>query len=196
MTSYPDANYRPSSRGANTMITNYNDVGNHLSAREQEHVARMTGSSFFHMSSNTNKPQPQVNPMGLVSTIDARERERREMKEGMSNQMVQHAIAQRQQHQQYQHQQQHQMMQHPQQYTSQYAPSVYPPPTRDGMYNLPGASQTWDALHQMNRSDEPRRRSWYGQLAQASSQVPPSYQQSQHFAQQGGYPANYHTTHS
>ena len=50
MTSYPDANYRPSSRGANTMITNYNDVSNHLSAREQEHVARMTGSSFFDLS--------------------------------------------------------------------------------------------------------------------------------------------------
>jgi CCR4-NOT transcriptional complex subunit CAF120 len=193
MTSYPDANYRPSSRGASTMITNYNDVSNHLSAREQEHVARMTGSSFFDMSSNTKKPQPQVNPMGLVSTIDAREREKREMKEGMSNQMVQHAIAQRQQHQQYQ--QQHQMMQHPQQYAPQYAGSAFPPQTRDEMYNLPGASHTWDALHQMNRSDEPRRRSWYGQLAQAS-QVPPSYQQSQHFAQQGGYPANYNTMHS
>ncbi|CEJ54041.1 hypothetical protein PMG11_00366 [Penicillium brasilianum] len=193
MTSYPDANYRPSSRGASTMITNYNDVSNHLSAREQEHVARMTGSSFFDMSSNTKKPQPQVNPMGLVSTIDAREREKREMKEGMSNQMVQHAIAQRQQHHQYQ--QQHQMMQHPQQYAPQYAGSVFPPATRDEMYNLPGASHTWDALHQMNRSDEPRRRSWYGQLAQAS-QVPPSYQQSQHFAQQDGYPANYNTMHS
>lgn len=196
MTSYPDANYRPASRGASTMITNYNEVGNHLSAREQEHVARMTGSSFFDMSTNTKKPQPQVNPMGLVSTIDTREREKREMKEGMSNQMVQHAIAQRQQHQQYQQQhQQHQMVQHPQQYAPQYAGSVYPPPTRDGMYNLPAASQTWDALNQMNRSDEPRRRSWYGQLAQAS-QVPPSYQQSQHFAQQGGYPANYNTMHS
>lgn len=197
MTSYPDANYRPSSRGASTMITNYNEVGNHLSAREQEHVARMTGSSFFDMSTSTKKPPPPVNPMGLVSTIDARERERREMKEGMSNQMVQHAIAQRQQHQQYQQQQQQQqqMMQHPQQYAPQYAGSVYPPPTRDGMYNLPGASQTWDALHQMNRADEPRRRSWYGQLAQAS-QGPPSYQQSQHVTQQGGYPANYNTMHS
>ncbi|KAJ5157028.1 uncharacterized protein N7482_008128 [Penicillium canariense] len=181
---YQDPNYRPSSRGTNTMLTNYNDVGNHLSAREREHVARMTGSSFFDLSSDSNKAQPQMNPMGLVSTIDAREREKREMKEGMSNQMVQHAIAQRQQHQQ----------QHQQQYASQYAGSVYPPQTRDGMYNLPGASQTWDALHQMNRSDEPRRRSWYGQLAQAS-QTPPSYQQSQHFAQQGGYPANHSTMH-
>lgn len=197
MTSYPDVNYRPSSRGANTMITNYNDVANHLSAREQEHVARMTGSSFFDLSANTNKPQPPVNPMGLVSTIDTREREKREMKEGMSNQMVQHAIAQRQQHQQYQHQ--HQMMQYPQQYASQYAPSVYRPQTQDGIYNLPGASHTFDALNQMTRADEPRRRSWYGQLAQAAQvppNYPPNYQQSQHFAQQGGYPATYNTMHS
>lgn len=182
------------------MITNYNDVSNHLSAREQEHVARMTGSSFFDISGHSKKSQSQVNPMGLVSTIDAREREKREMKEGMSNQMVQHAITQRQLHQQYQQQQQQQQhfTHHPQPLASHYAGSVYPTQAVDGMYNMPGASHTWDALHQMNRPDEPRRKSWYGQLAQASP-APPTYpqnQQSQYFPQQHvSYPANYNFSH-
>ncbi|KAJ5586756.1 uncharacterized protein N7459_002521 [Penicillium hispanicum] len=178
MTAYQDPNHRPSSRGTGTML-NYNDASTHLSAREQEHVARMTGSSFFNMSNDTRRPQMPMSPGGLVSTIDAREREKREMREGMSNQMVQNAIAQRQ----------HQMMQQ-QQYTPQYATGSLhpnqPQSHQDSMYNMPGASHTWDALHQMNRNEEPRRRSWYGQLAQAS-QTPPSYQQSQNYAQHGGY---------
>ncbi|KAJ5688662.1 hypothetical protein N7462_003054 [Penicillium macrosclerotiorum] len=202
MTSYQDPYQRPSSRGTTAALANYNERSNHLSAREQEHVARITGSSFFNMSNSNRQPQPQVNPMGLVSTIDARERERREMKEGMSNQMVQHAIAQRQQammHQPHQAGSQYagSMMHQQPQPGTQYAGSMYPPPSRqDGMYNLPGASQTWDALHQMNRPDEPRRRSWYGQLAQQAPPTPPSYQQSQQFAHQGGYHTNYNTTQS
>ncbi|KAJ5084845.1 hypothetical protein NUU61_009424 [Penicillium alfredii] len=184
MTNHRDPNYRPSSRGTNAMM-GYNDVSTHLSAREQEHVARMTGSSFFNMSSNDNrKPEAQMNPRGLVSAIDARERERREMREGMSNQMVQHAIAQRQQRMQQQ------------QLAPPYAGSMYAPPqSQDPMYSIPGASHTWDALHQMNRPDEPRRRSWYGQLAQAPPN-PPSYQQSQHYSQHpGGYYNNANITH-
>ncbi|KAJ5086061.1 hypothetical protein N7532_010832 [Penicillium argentinense] len=199
MTSYQDPFYRPSSRGANTMV-GYGDVSNHLSAREQEHVARMTGSSFFDMSSNNQKPQPSVGG-GLVSSIDAREREKRAMKEGMSNQMVQHAIAQRH-HQLAQHQQQQQSFA-PQQYVPQTAGSLYHPqvvapplaqPRQESMYNLPGASHTWDALHQMNRPSEPRRQSWYGQLNQVSS-TPPNYQQSQHHAQQGNYYGNVNSMH-
>lgn len=177
MTAHPDPNYRPSSRGTGPML-NSNDNSNHLSAREQEHVARMTGSSFFNMSNDTRKAPAPVNPAGLVSAIDAREREKREMREGMSNQMVQNAIAQRQQHlgQQYQ-------------YAPQYTGQVHPSQShsrQDSMYNMPGASRTWDALHQMNRSDEPRRQSWYG-LGQALNS-PPSYQQSQNYVQHGGHP--------
>lgn len=194
MTAYQDPNYRPSSRGASTMI-GYGDVSNHLSAREQEHVARMTGSSFFDMSSNNQKPQPTAGG-GLVSSIDAREREKRAMKEGMSNQAVQHAIAHRNQ-QMMQHQQPQQFA--PQQYNSQYAGSIYhpqaqAPPRHDAIYNMPGASQTWDALHQVNQPSEPRRQSWYGQLNQAP-QTPPSYQQSQNYVQQGNYYSGVNTMH-
>lgn len=187
MTSYGDPNQRPSSRGTGSML-NYNDMSNHLSAREQEHIARVTHSPFFDMSQDRAKSQAPVNPVGLVSTIDAREREKREMREGMSNQMVQHAIAQRQQ----------QMMQQQQHLNPQYAPStahsqVHPAFRQDSMYNLPGASRTWDALHQPNRLDEPRRSSWYGQLSQAP-QTPPTYHQSQNYAQQP-YPNNMNSMH-
>jgi CCR4-NOT transcriptional complex subunit CAF120 len=186
MTTHQDPNYRPSSRGTGTMLNNYNDVSNHLSAREQEHVARVTGSSFFNLNQANRGPQPQLQGRSLVSTIDAREREKREMREGMSNQMVQHAIAHRQQ------------VMNQQPYAPQYAGSMYPPQqapqqaSQQPMYNLPGASHTWDALHQMGRPDEPRRSSWYGQLPQAAGQAPPSYQPSQHYAQPGEYPNNYH----
>jgi CCR4-NOT transcriptional complex subunit CAF120 len=186
MTTHQDPNYRPSSRGTGTMLNNYNDVSNHLSAREQEHVARVTGSSFFNLNQANRGPQPQLQGRSLVSTIDAREREKREMREGMSNQMVQHAIAHRQQ------------VMNQQPYAPQYASSMYPPQQapqqapQQPMYNLPGASHTWDALHQMSHPDEPRRSSWYGQLPQAAGQAPPSYQPSQHYAQPGEYPNNYH----
>ncbi|EGE00045.1 hypothetical protein TESG_07369 [Trichophyton tonsurans CBS 112818] len=86
-----DAPARPSSRGANRMLSQP-DISGHLSAREKEHVARVTGSSFLNLNNNQS---PQFGS-GLVSTIDARERERKAMKDGFSGQAVQQAIAQRQ----------------------------------------------------------------------------------------------------
>ncbi|KAH8431758.1 PH domain protein [Aspergillus melleus] len=172
---------RPHSRGANSMM-NMNDISSHLSAREQEHVARMTGSSFFNISTEKKKHEPQVNPMGLVGAIDAREREKKGIMEGMSNQMVQHAIAQRQHH--FQHQQP--------------APTPQPNPyetpnARHSVYNIPTASRTWDALNQPYRPEEPRRQSWYGQLGAA--QQPPAYQQSQLFSQHPGHYGNTNAMH-
>ncbi|KAL5000807.1 hypothetical protein BDV10DRAFT_28652 [Aspergillus recurvatus] len=178
---------RPKSRGASSMF-NYNDVSSHLSAREQEHVARMTGSSFFNLSGDKQKTPPPVNPMGLVGAIDAREQEKRLMKEGMSNQMVQHAIAQRQYHWQQQPQQ-----------TPQLAPAT--PPHSYGVqagsndfYNMPTASRTWDALNQPYRPEEPRRQSWFSQLPSQPPQPSPAmYQTNQHNPQgQFGTNATYY----
>ena len=102
--------------------------------------------------------------MGLVGAIDARERERKEFKDGVSNQMVQHAIAQRQQHWQ-----QHQVAPPPS------APAYAAQDGRyNGVYNMPTASHTWDAFNQPYQPDEPRRRSWYGQLS--PQQQPLAYQ--------------------
>ncbi|KAB8272349.1 hypothetical protein BDV30DRAFT_239615 [Aspergillus minisclerotigenes] len=169
---------RPRSRGANSMI-NYNDISSHLSAREQEHVARMTGSSFFNLSSGNQKQQQPVNPMGLVGAIDAREREKKSIMEGMSSHMVQHAIAQRQQ----------QWQQHPIPPASSYGIQSG---TQNSVYNIPAASHTWDALNQSYRPEEPRRQSWYGQL---QTPQPQAYQQSQYFGQQPGHFANANAMH-
>ena len=98
MSSYSqDLPPRPSSRSTNMMINPSGDYSAHLSAREQEHVARATGSPVNTMAAN---PNTRVTPSGagLVGAIEAREKEKREIKEGVSGQMVQHAIAQRQQH--------------------------------------------------------------------------------------------------
>ncbi|OJD18924.1 hypothetical protein AJ78_01110 [Emergomyces pasteurianus Ep9510] len=89
-----DMPHRPHSRGASVMF-GHNDISTHLSAREQEHLARVTGSSFFNLSSE-NQSEGPLQGAGLVSAIDTREREKRAMKEGMGGQMVQQAIAQRQ----------------------------------------------------------------------------------------------------
>lgn len=87
---------RPSSRSASMMMAASGDYSAHLSAREQEHVARVTGSPLINMASNAKSPTPPGS--GLVGAIEAREKEKRGIKEGLSGQMVQHAIAQRQQH--------------------------------------------------------------------------------------------------
>ncbi|KAL4913919.1 hypothetical protein BDW62DRAFT_155557 [Aspergillus aurantiobrunneus] len=173
-----DSNPRPKSRGASSMI-NHNDVSSHLSAREQEHVARMTGSSFFNLSGDTRKTPPPVNPMGLVGAIDAREQEKKMMKEGMSNQMVQHAIAQRQHH--WQHQ--------PQQLAPACPSHSYGIQAgSNSFYNMPTASRTCDALNQSYRPEEPRRQSWYSQFPMQPAQAsPPTYQSHQHNPQQGHF---------
>lgn len=95
---------RPSSRAATAMVSNPSDYTAHLSAREQEHVARVTNSPLINMAGNTNKSLPQGG--GLVGAIEAREKEKREIKQGLSGQMVQQAIHQRQQHSQGQQQRQ------------------------------------------------------------------------------------------
>ncbi|KAK5078498.1 hypothetical protein LTR51_000688 [Lithohypha guttulata] len=77
---------RQSSRGSM-------DYSAHLSAREQEHVAKMTGGPLL---SNVNQagrtPDPSV---GLIGAIEARDQEKQNIKKGLQGQMVQAAIDQR-----------------------------------------------------------------------------------------------------
>ena len=87
---------RPTSRGASTIINApVQDYSNHLSAREQEHVARVTGSPLINMASKNPTRRPSSS--GLIGAIEAREEEKKAIKAGMGGQMVQQAIAQRQQ---------------------------------------------------------------------------------------------------
>lgn len=87
---------RPQSRGTQIVLNSTGDLTAQLSAREQELVARVTGSPLIHVATNANRQTQQS--AGLIGTIEAREKEKRDIKEGLSGQSVQHAIAQRQQH--------------------------------------------------------------------------------------------------
>ena len=93
-----DVPARPQSRGTQIVMNPSGDYSAHLSAREQEHVARVTKSPLINMAGNPSRHSPQSG--GLIGAIEAREKEKREMKEGLGGHMVQHAIAQRQQHNQ------------------------------------------------------------------------------------------------
>lgn len=158
---------RPTSRGS-SMLLNQNDLSSHLSAREQEHVARMTGQSFFNLS-NANGRQQNVGSGGLIGAIDAREREKRSMKEGLSNQMVQNAIAQRQHQHMYDTQQEHARVR--------------------SIYNMPGANYTWDTSSNINYGNHPSshavQQPWSSNPQMAypptAAQAPPQYFQQQQY---------------
>lgn len=116
---------RPNSRGASTVMNSSTDYSAHLSAREQEHVARVTGSPLINMAGKA--PRPAVQGGGLVGAIEAREQEKKAIKQGVSGQMVQHAIAQRQHHAQAQSQgYQNQIAQYPQPSPQMHIPGQFP----------------------------------------------------------------------
>ena len=172
---------RPSSRAAIAMMNSPSDYTAHLSAREQEHVARVTNSPLINMA-GTNKSPPQGG--GLVGAIEAREKEKREIKQGLSSQMVQHAIHQRQQHSQAQ-----QQRQPSQQSISTPSPQFSMPgqfPPSPGQYPTPGAAQQqqygWGTPQQQQQYAQ------YQQYPQMQSQqwTPPATQQ--YWGQQQGSP--------
>lgn len=85
---------RPTSQGTGAFSAG--EISSHLSAREQEHVARVTGSPLINVGPGRNSPQPQP---GLVGAIETREREKAQMKQGLGGQAVAAAIDQRQREQ-------------------------------------------------------------------------------------------------
>lgn len=173
---------RPSSRAANAMMNSPDDYTAHLSAREQEHVARVTNSPLINMAGNTNKNLPQGG--GLVGAIEAREKEKRVIKQGLSGQMVQHAIHQRQQHSQNQQQRQpsQQSFSTP---TPQFSmPGQFPP--SPGQYPTPGLSQ--QQQYGWGTPQQQQQYASYQQHPQMQSQqwTPPATQQ--YWGQQQGSP--------
>ena len=177
---------RPSSRAATAMMNNSSDYSAHLSAREQEHVARVTNSPLINMAGNTNKNLPQGG--GLIGAIEAREKEKREIKQGLSGQMVQHAIHQRQQHSQ--GQQQRQPSQQPPAPSPQFSmPGQFPP--SPGQYPTAGVTQqqqypSYQQYPQMQTQQwtPPATQQYWGQQQGSpyQQQPPPSssFQQQQH----------------
>ncbi|KAK4192684.1 hypothetical protein QBC35DRAFT_469547 [Podospora australis] len=124
---------RPISQGGPVALSS-GEVSSHLSAREQEHVARVTGSPLIALAGNQGPSQTKA---GLVGAIEARERERAQMRAGIGGQAVAQAIDQRQREQNQQAQraaqaayaaQQHGqfMPQQPRTMTTSGSPGVYP----------------------------------------------------------------------
>ncbi|KAF2756675.1 hypothetical protein EJ05DRAFT_72291 [Pseudovirgaria hyperparasitica] len=104
---------RPHSRGASVMLNPQGLVNTEsakLSAREQEYVARATGTPLIELDQTKQLQRPKSS--GLVGAIEAREREKRDILQSRSSSgtLVQNALQQRQQ--QMLQQQQHAMQQH------------------------------------------------------------------------------------
>lgn len=99
---------RPSTGEKPGVIPQQQDYTSHLSAREQEHVARMTNSPLVNVNANRHQSPPAS--AGLVGAIEAREQEKKQFRQGISGQMMQNAIAQRQQQAQQQYQTYQQQM--------------------------------------------------------------------------------------
>jgi len=189
-----DAPVRPHSRAALAPIRNPSgDHTAHLSAREQENVARVTGSPLINMAGQKNISHQGG---GLVGAIEAREREKKEAKKGMNGQMVQHAIAAQRQ-QQGQAQQRLQSSQLP---TPQYAmPGQFPqtpnqqafgPNSMQQQYYTPQQQQQFA---QYGQYPQQQRQQWapthvqqQGGAILAQQQVSPYQQQPQQY-QQGAY---------
>lgn len=84
---------RPSSRQSSH---NSIDYSSHLTAREREHVARVTGGKLVNVVDERRVPDPNV---GLIGAIEAREQEKRNIKDGVQGHLVQAAIASQQREQ-------------------------------------------------------------------------------------------------
>lgn len=182
---------RPSSRAESTMINISGDYTSHLSAREQEHVARVTGSPLINMPGNTKKNALPPGG-GLVGAIEAREKEKREMKQGLSGHMVQHAIAQRQQHSQG-HQQRQPSYSAP---TPQFSmPGTFPPSPTIGQPQYGWQAQPqqqyvqYQQYPQMQQQWTPpaTQQNWGAQQGSPYQQQSGMYQQTPQYSQ-GTYP--------
>ena len=160
-----DVPSRPQSRGPSPLLdlNAPKDYSSKLSAREQEHIARMTNSPLLGMPQGREQVAAQV---GLVGAIQARELEKKGLREGVSSQMVQHAIQQRHQQAQAQAQAQAQMEMQARQAQAQHAAQMaygfnqYQPNMYNGAAPLI-SSTTWSPQSQTGQSGQ-----WNGQRLQ------------------------------
>lgn len=173
---------RPLSGDVSVMLAQQQDYSSHLTAREQEHVARMTNSPLVNVNAGR---QQNVQPSGLVGAIEAREQEKKQARHDISGQMVQHAIAQRQQqyqahqqaqqqaqaHAQAQQQQQAALSPHQQAYQAQVAAGFFgqPQPQSRSTPTSPGGRGT-QASPQQQWPNAATQTYWGGQSPQPPKQ--------------------------
>ncbi|KAM3086665.1 hypothetical protein ACMFMF_000611 [Clarireedia jacksonii] len=165
---------RPNSRGPAAALgpSGNGAVTTTLSAREQEHVAKMTGGPLINMAKNNDRSSAVSS--GLVGAIDNREKERQQIKQGMSGQAVQHAIALRQQQasQQQQYPEQNATNHRNSQYgnMTQYAPSQFPTQNQRHSWIAPTANVFPQSGGRSTPGHSP------GQYLPAQPQYSPGYQ--------------------
>ncbi|KHJ33573.1 putative ph domain protein [Erysiphe necator] len=98
-----DLTLRPRSRAASIILNSAgngsNMVTSQLTAREQEHLAKVTGQPLISMATN-GKNIPSA---GLVAALEAREKDKSIVKQGLNSRAVEHVIQQRQQTQSQKH---------------------------------------------------------------------------------------------
>lgn len=159
------------------MMAQQQEYNSRLSAHEQEHVARMTGSPLISV------PRKSENQAGLIGAIHAREQEKKNMRDGVSGQMVQHAIAQR-------NQQAHAQVQAQQAAQVAYGHSQQNQDYMDGQGHLASAA-TWGPQQPFTQNAQ-----WtgYHDQGQIGSNVPQQNSFPQHnptymgyYSQQSGY---------
>lgn len=169
---------RPQSRGTQIVLNPSGDFTAQLSAREQELVARVTGSPLIHVATNANRHTQQS--AGLIGTIEAREKEKRDIKDGLSGQSVQHAIAQRQQHS-HSHQNSTQSVAHPSPQLPM--PGQYPP---SPSVATPQERYAWNPQQQQPYAlpHQPRQQ-WTSPAAQQYWSVTPTSTTQQQPSRQG-----------
>ncbi len=163
----------------NSLLMNTQDYSTNLSAREQEHVARMTGGPLLNLQERSRTPDPSV---GLIGAIEAREQEKRNIREGVSGHMVQAAIAQRHHHA---HAQQAQAQQaaeraYAQQYGG-YGQPYHQPQQQFTSWGMPiqQQQQPQRPQPQQQQSWSGQRQSYQQQQQQWQGQYQPQNQQSQ-----------------
>lgn len=129
----PPGGSRPNSRNAGTLLNPQSQGGlladsasrssPNLSAREQMHVARATGTPLINVRKDSRNETPQ-NP-GLIGALEAREREKAASRYGMRSGAVQQAIASRQQQQAQAEMQAHMQAQYQMQQAAQASQAAY-----------------------------------------------------------------------
>ncbi|KAI9835698.1 MAG: hypothetical protein M1819_001875 [Sarea resinae] len=162
---------RPHSRGASTVLsTGLPYDASHLSAREQEHISRVTGSPLINLAGQHARASSSG---GLVGAIEAREIEKKQIKEGFGGQAVQHAIMMRQQQAQAEAQaralQQQQVFPSPPMYSQVAGQQIYGPGGQfppDYMH----ASSASFAAQQPGQYQQPQDQRWVSPQAQIYAQ--------------------------
>lgn len=158
---------RPNSRGGNAafipngLVSSAGDLSAHLSAREQEYVAKQTGSTLLHIDGKKKQPPHQA---GLLGAIETRQMEKRVVGNSAT---VQQAIVQRQQLQLQQQQQQQQQRQDAQR------------------RKTPSPRLTSYGAYEGTNSYFPQQPGGYVAYGQQQQQVQPQQMQQQYYNQQG-----------